>query len=58
MVPDHDLFEIKPKSGEIHGTRGRARKDISGARENDAQNNRNRRTRGETRLCLWRWLSL
>jgi len=47
MVPDHDLCEIKPKSGEIHGTRIAARKDISRCMRDDAQNNRNQTRRGE-----------
>jgi hypothetical protein len=50
MVPDHDLCELKPKSGELHGTRVPGRKDISGAAQNDAQNNRNPGPRGEIGL--------
>jgi hypothetical protein len=46
MVPDHDLCEIKPKSGEIRGIRVPARKDISRIPRNDAQNNRNQTARG------------
>jgi hypothetical protein len=41
MVPDHDLCEMKPKSGELHGTRAIRRKEISDRRANDAQNNLN-----------------
>jgi hypothetical protein len=29
MVPDHDLCELKPNSGALHGTRPTPRKDIS-----------------------------
>jgi hypothetical protein len=57
MVPGHDLHELKPKSGELHGTRVPARKDISDARANDAQNNRNRGTRGKIGQGLRRSLS-
>jgi hypothetical protein len=46
MVPGHDLHELKPNSGELHGTRVFPRKEISDGAPNHAQNNRNRNTRG------------
>src|ERR1700754_1058804 len=57
MVPDHDLCELKPKSGELNGTRVLVRKEISEIADHHAQNDRNQRRRGETRLSLWRKLS-
>jgi hypothetical protein len=41
MVPEHGVGELKPKSGELHGTRAIRRKEISDRRANDAQNNLN-----------------
>src|SRR5262245_19619826 len=54
MVPDHDLFEMQPKSGGLQGTHVPARKEIPDRARNHAQNNRNRTPRGEIRLSLWR----
>src|SRR6476660_4482934 len=53
-VPDHDLCELKPNSGALHGTRLAGEKIFQASRRNHAQNNRNRGPRGEIRLSMWR----